>query len=65
MAFGPFLNEASKSWSLAATPRTPFDRLALRRTANPVEIICAAAFLASDASSLTTDSIRRADGGVP
>ncbi|EUA86489.1 short chain dehydrogenase family protein [Mycobacterium ulcerans str. Harvey] len=37
----------------------------LRRAGNPPEIVGAALFLASDASSFTTGSILRADGGIP
>ena len=38
---------------------------ALKRLGQPAEIIGAALFLASDASSYTTGSIIRADGGIP
>jgi len=35
------------------------------RAGDPPEIVGAALFLASDASSFTTGSILRADGGIP
>jgi len=43
----------------------PFGHLSLQRAGDPPEIVGAALFLASDASSFTTGSILRADGGIP
>ncbi len=43
----------------------PFSRHALQRAGQPDEIVGAALFLMSDASSFTTGSILRADGGLP
>jgi NAD(P)-dependent dehydrogenase (short-subunit alcohol dehydrogenase family) len=37
----------------------------LQRAGDPREIVGAALFLASDASSFTTGTIVRADGGIP
>ncbi len=42
-----------------------FSHLSLQRAGDPPEIVGAALFLASDASSFTTGSILRADGGIP
>jgi NAD(P)-dependent dehydrogenase (short-subunit alcohol dehydrogenase family) len=61
---GPFLTDISKAWNLEAA-ENPFRHLALQRAGNPPEIIGAALFLASDASSFTTGSTLRADGGIP
>jgi NAD(P)-dependent dehydrogenase (short-subunit alcohol dehydrogenase family) len=63
---GPFLTDISRSWNLedAAAMRKAFGHLALHRAGNPAEIVGAALFLMSDASSYTTGSILRADGGA-
>jgi NAD(P)-dependent dehydrogenase (short-subunit alcohol dehydrogenase family) len=61
---GPFLTDVSKAWELDADSR-PFRHLALGRAGQPSEIVGAALFLASNASSFTTGSILRADGGLP
>jgi NAD(P)-dependent dehydrogenase (short-subunit alcohol dehydrogenase family) len=62
---GPFLTDVSKSWNLDQATQNPFAHLSLQRAGDPAEIIGAALFLASDASSFTTGSILRADGGIP
>jgi NAD(P)-dependent dehydrogenase (short-subunit alcohol dehydrogenase family) len=43
----------------------PFDRHPLQRAGDPSEIVGAALFLMSDASSYTTGAILHADGGFP
>lgn len=60
---GPFLTDISKAWNFGDA--NPFRGHALQRAGEPVEIIGAALFLMSDASSFTTGSILRADGGIP
>ena len=60
---GPFLTDISKAWDIPAT--TPGRHFALQRLGNPPEIIGAALYLASDASSYTSGSIIRVDGGIP
>ncbi len=61
---GPFLTDVSKAWDMDGA-ENPFRGLPLQRAGDPSEIVGAALFLASDASSFTTGSILRADGGVP
>jgi NAD(P)-dependent dehydrogenase (short-subunit alcohol dehydrogenase family) len=61
---GPFLTDISKAWDIPATTKGA-QSFALKRLGNPPEIIGAALFLASDASSYTSGSIIRADGGIP
>ena len=62
---GPFLTDVSKAWNLDAAKGNMFAHLSLQRAGDPAEIVGAALFLASDASSFTTGSILRADGGIP
>lgn len=60
---GPFLTDISKAWNFGDA--NPFGHFALQRAGQPAEIVGAALFLMSDASSYTTGSILRADGGIP
>jgi NAD(P)-dependent dehydrogenase (short-subunit alcohol dehydrogenase family) len=60
---GPFLTDVSKAWGLENDRTNRFAQLSLQRAGSPPEIVGAALFLASDASSFTTGSIVRADGG--
>jgi NAD(P)-dependent dehydrogenase (short-subunit alcohol dehydrogenase family) len=62
---GPFLTDVSKAWNLEQDNGNRFAGLALQRAGNPPEIVGAALYLASDASSFTTGSILRVDGGIP
>lgn len=59
---GPFLTDISKAWNFGDSAN-PFGDHALQRAGDPVEIVGAALFLMSDASSFTTGSIVRVDGG--
>jgi NAD(P)-dependent dehydrogenase (short-subunit alcohol dehydrogenase family) len=60
---GPYLTDVSKAWNLDEAD-SPFRSLPLQRAGDPCEIVGAALFLMSDASSFTTGSILRADGGL-
>ena len=60
---GPFLTDISKAWDMPAAAERFKALLALRRAGAPEEIIGAALYFASDASSFTTGSILRVDGG--
>lgn len=61
---GPFLTDIANAWNLGDAAN-PFAQFALQRAGEPREIVGAALFLMSDASSYTTGSIVRADGGIP
>ncbi|MFE4499097.1 SDR family NAD(P)-dependent oxidoreductase [Rhodococcus sp. NPDC056743] len=58
---GPFLTDISKSW---AEEKRHTTQSAIGRPGNPEEIITTALYLASPASSYTTSSLIRVDGGL-
>jgi NAD(P)-dependent dehydrogenase (short-subunit alcohol dehydrogenase family) len=58
---GPFLTDISKAWSEESRVRTPS---AAGRPGRPEEIVSAAIFLASPASSFVTGTLVRVDGGL-
>jgi NAD(P)-dependent dehydrogenase (short-subunit alcohol dehydrogenase family) len=58
---GPFLTDISKAWEPEARERASN---ALRRPGQPEEIVTAALFLASPASSFVTGATIRVDGGM-
>ena len=59
---GSFATDVSRHWSPAAAAQYA-SRVALRRIAEPREIVGAALYLASDASAFTTGAILSVDGG--
>jgi len=61
---GPFLTDVSKAWDMEAFARGA-QRHAMARAGEPDEVVGAALYFASEASSFTTGSILRIDGGIP
>ena len=59
---GPFLTDISKAWDMEQFNKRA-KRMPLRRGGNPDEIVGAALYLASNASSFTTGSTLTVDGG--
>jgi NAD(P)-dependent dehydrogenase (short-subunit alcohol dehydrogenase family) len=59
---GPFLTDISKAWNLELFNQQA-RRFALRRGGQPDEIVGAALYFATDASSYTTGAVLRIDGG--
>jgi NAD(P)-dependent dehydrogenase (short-subunit alcohol dehydrogenase family) len=59
---GPFLTDISKAWDMDAFSQAA-SNYPLGRGGQPGEIVGAALYLASDASSFTTGSVLRIDGG--
>jgi NAD(P)-dependent dehydrogenase (short-subunit alcohol dehydrogenase family) len=62
---GPFLTDISKAWDLEAFEKSAKTDIALQRGGQPSEIVGAALYFASDASTYTTGAILRVDGGLP
>ncbi len=60
---GPFLTDISKAWDLERFTEHAKATLMLQRGGEPSEIVGAALYLASDASSYTTGSIVKVNGG--
>ncbi|EKF21604.1 short chain dehydrogenase family protein [Mycolicibacterium hassiacum DSM 44199] len=61
---GPFYTDVSKYWDPEVT-RRQFEKHALKRAGDPPEIVGAALYLVSDASSYTSGALLRVDGGIP
>jgi NAD(P)-dependent dehydrogenase (short-subunit alcohol dehydrogenase family) len=61
---GPFLTDISKAWDQSVLEKG-MQRHALRRGGQPHEVVGAALYFASEASSFTTGAILRVDGGIP
>ena len=61
---GPFFTDVTKDWDLGAFA-VGARRFALERGGQPGEVVGAALYLASDASSFTSGAVLRVDGGIP
>ena len=61
---GPFLTDISKAWDLEAFNRNAKVNIPLRRGGEAEEVVGAALYLASDASSYTTGAVIKIDGGA-
>lgn len=62
---GPFLTDISDAWDLEAFERRAAEQFALGRGGRPDEIVGAALYFASEASSFTTGAVLAVDGGLP
>src|SRR5436305_1329135 len=62
---GPFLTDISKAWDMQAFELMAERSIPLRRGGRPEEIVGAALYLASDASSYVTGTTIAIDGGLP
>lgn len=62
---GPFLTDISRAWDMEAFEERARNNIALQRGGQPEEVIGAALYFASEASSFTTGAILRLDGGTP
>jgi NAD(P)-dependent dehydrogenase (short-subunit alcohol dehydrogenase family) len=62
---GPFLTDIAKAWDLDAVKAHAKAAFAMKRPGEPHEVVGAALYFASDASSWTTGAILPVDGGMP
>lgn len=61
---GPFLTDIAKAWDLDAFAERAAQLIPLQRGGQPDEVIGAALYFASNASSYTTGSVLKIDGGM-
>jgi len=62
---GPFMTDVTAAWDIPAFEKAAKATHALGRGGQPDEIVGAALYFATDASSYTTGAILRVDGGIP
>ena len=60
---GPFLTDISQAWDIAEFEKSAREKFALQRGGEPHEVVGAALYLASEASSYTTGALINIDGG--
>ncbi|HJN96761.1 MAG: short-chain dehydrogenase [Gammaproteobacteria bacterium] len=60
---GPFLTDISKAWDMQTFEKRAEQHMALKRGGRPEEVVGAALYFASDASSFTTGAVLPVDGG--
>jgi NAD(P)-dependent dehydrogenase (short-subunit alcohol dehydrogenase family) len=60
---GPFLTDISKAWDMEAFTERARNHIPLARGGEPHEVVGAALYFASDASSYTTGAVLKIDGG--
>ncbi|MEM1156077.1 MAG: SDR family oxidoreductase [Pseudomonadota bacterium] len=61
---GPFLTDISKAWDMSQMNKLFEQRIPLQRAGEAHEIVGAALYLASDASSYTNGAVIKVDGGL-
>jgi len=61
---GPFKTDIAQAWDPITFQSTADATIAMRRAGEPEEVVGAALYFASDASSYTTGAMLRVDGGV-
>lgn len=60
---GPFLTDISKAWDMEAFEKRARENIPLQRGGEPDEVVGAALYFASSASSYTTGAVLKIDGG--
>jgi NAD(P)-dependent dehydrogenase (short-subunit alcohol dehydrogenase family) len=61
---GPFLTDISRAWDMDAMQQVFESMIPLQRAGRAEEIVGAALYLASDASSYTNGAVIKIDGGM-